>query len=83
MMHNKTLERIHARVNILNLINNVEVEQMKLEMAHAAIDSDISQEIGHVAYEYHDELEDIELRMSMLDEEYYALQNSLWSLGEY
>jgi len=77
----KTLDRIHQRVNILNSMNQIKCEQLKLEMVYTAIDTDFSQSIDHVAYEHHDTLQDLELRISILEEKYNDFQNKLLNLA--
>jgi hypothetical protein len=79
-LHSRALEKIYARVNLLNLINAVETKKRDLEMIYSSIESDISQEIGYSSCEYYNMLEEIELKMSILDNEYYQLHNTLCSL---
>ena len=81
-MPKKTLDRIYERINILNLINQIECEQINLEIVYASIENDSSQELSYSAYEHHDVLQDIELRMSILEDKYNDLQYKLTSLGQ-
>jgi len=78
-----TLDKIHARVNILHLIHIMEVKHQQLEMIYASVHSDISQDIGCTEDDYHDTLQNIEYEMSVLDEEYGWLQNSLHDLEDF
>jgi hypothetical protein len=78
-----TLDKIHARVNIMNLIHTMEVKYQQLEMIYASIHSDISQDIGCTEDDYSNTLQNIEFEMSVLDEEYGWLQNSLHDLEDF
>jgi len=81
-MPKKALNRIYERINILNLINQIECEQINLELAYASIANDASQSLEDSAYEHHDVLQDIELRMSILEDKYSNLQGKLRSLSQ-
>jgi len=81
-MPKKTLDRIHERINILNGINKIECEQINLELAYASIANDSFQEFGDSAYGHHDVLQDIELRMSILEDKYNDLQSILLRLAQ-
>ncbi len=81
-MPKKTLDRIYARINILNRINEIESEQINLELTYASIINKTSQSVGSSTYEHHDILQDIALRMSLLEEEYNNLQRNLLNLSQ-
>ncbi len=81
-MSQNTLERIHKRVHILNQIYEIECEQSALELAYASITSTSSQQPRESEYTQHNILEDIELRMSILEEKYNQLQHNLLRLSQ-
>jgi len=81
-MYQRTLDRINERVNLLSNMHQIKCEQIKLEMVYSAIENDFSQNNHEVAYEHHDTLQDIELRISILEEQYNDSQSNLFNLAK-
>ncbi|MCF6243885.1 MAG: hypothetical protein L3J43_02480 [Sulfurovum sp.] len=80
-MQKTALDRINERVNILNQMNQIESKQIKLELTYVAIENDYAQTDNAADYKYHDALQDIELKMSIFEEQYNYLQRKLTNLG--
>jgi len=81
-MYQRTLDRINERVNLLSSMHQIKCEQIKLELAYTEIENDFSQNSHEVTYDYFDTLQDIELRISILEEQYNDSQSNLFNLAK-